>query len=205
MYKVFFNESFLIITDKAKINNGLNQSILPLQNMRQLEVWLAEAENSAKPVNMVFTYKAPKLIWKEFKSNFKIIKTAGGLIKNNSNQYLFIFRRGKWDLPKGKIDKGETLEMAAIREVKEETGITEVAIQNDLNVTYHIYRLKGKLVFKETFWYLMHSKGNETLIPQTEEDIEKAVWLSKNEIESILENTYDSIKDVIKISGLQQY
>jgi len=202
MYKVFFNESFLIISDKAENNNDVKQMILPLQNIRQPEVWLAEAESSIKPMNMVFIHKQPELIWEEFKTNFKIIKAAGGLVKNNSDQYLFIFRKGKWDLPKGKIDKEETFEDGAIREIMEETGVQTISIQKKLTTTYHIYRLKGKLVLKETFWYLLQNQGNETLVPQAEEDIEKAVWLSKNEIEPVMVNTYGSIKDVILVSGI---
>jgi 8-oxo-dGTP pyrophosphatase MutT (NUDIX family) len=202
MYKVFFNESFLIISEKAENNNGIKQIVLPLQNIRQLEVWLAEAESSTKPANMIFIHKQPELIWEKFKANFKIIKAAGGLVKNNSDQYLFIFRKGKWDLPKGKIDKGETTEDGAIREIQEETGIQTISIQNKLTTTYHIYRLKGKLVLKETFWYVVQNHGNETLIPQAEEDIEKAVWLSKNEIGLVLANTYGSVKDVILISSI---
>ncbi len=202
MYKVFFNESFLIISDKAENNNGIKQFVLPLQNTRQPEAWLAEVEFSTRPLNMAFIHKQPGLIWENFISGFKIIRAAGGLIKNNSNQYLFIFRRGKWDLPKGKIDKGETIEEAAIREIQEETGLKKVAIQNNLTTTYHIYRLKGKLVLKETFWFLVQNLVNEPLIPQAEEDIEKAAWLSKNEIETVLANSFGSIKDVILTSSV---
>ena len=202
MYKVFFNESFLIISDKAENNNGVRQLVLPLQNTRQPEVWLAEAESSARPMNMVFIHKQPELIWEGFKTNFKIIKAAGGLVRNNSNQYLFIFRKGKWDLPKGKLDKNETIEGAAIREIQEETGLINISIQNKLTTTYHIYRLKGKLVLKETFWYFLQNQGKENLIPQAEEDIERAVWLSKNEIGQVLKNTYGSIKDVIQVSSI---
>jgi 8-oxo-dGTP pyrophosphatase MutT (NUDIX family) len=202
MYKVFFNESFLIISDKAENNNGVKQTVLPLQNISQFTVWLAEAERSAKSINMVFIHKGAESIWEEFKSNFKIIKAAGGLVKNNSNQFLFIFRKGKWDLPKGKIEKGESLKIGAIREVKEETGLTDVGVQKKINITYHIYRHKEKLVLKETFWYQMQNQGNESLVPQTDEDIEKAVWLSEKEIEPVLMNTYGSIKDVLLASGL---
>lgn len=119
------------------------------------------------------------------------------MVQNSQNKYLLIFRRGKWDLPKGKIDKGETIKNAATREVMEETGLHEIELRQLIYETYHIYRFKGKLALKQTFWFFMKNTGNDKLNPQTEEDIEKAQWFSAYEIQSILPLAYLSINEVL--------
>lgn len=192
MYKVFFNDSFLIFTNKE---NGhiLGLHSFQFQSLNQVEKWLLEAESSLEPINLICICSNPKEVWVNTIEKLKIIEAAGGLIQNNKNEYLLIFRRGKWDLPKGKIDKGELKEQAAIREVREETGIKSIEIISSLSTTYHVYRLKNKLVLKKTFWFLMHHDGNDKLYPQGEEDIEKALWLPQNEIQKLMPNMFGSI------------
>lgn len=128
----------------------------------------------------------------------KKIIAAGGLVQNTKGEYLFIFRRGKWDLPKGKVDKNEKIEDAAIREVEEECGISGLEIIRPISKTYHTYTIKGEKILKETHWFFMKTNRTEKLIPQTEEDITEAVWADKKEVKTLLENTYDTIKDVGK-------
>jgi 8-oxo-dGTP pyrophosphatase MutT (NUDIX family) len=197
MYKVFFNESFLKITKGQNNAKDLNPANQLLQNVEELVDWVLTAEHAEKPLNLIYYSCEPDKIWDLFISRYKIVEAAGGLVKNKNNQYLFIFRRGKWDLPKGKIDNGESPTEAAVREVKEETGLAEVKIERELTVTHHIYRLKGKLVLKPTHWYLMINEGKDNLIPQTEEDIEKAEWLNSQELGLIHSNTFGNIKDVL--------
>ena len=132
--------------------------------------------------------------WAIFKTHFTPITAGGGVVYNDSGKILFIFRRQKWDLPKGKHDEGETIEECSLREVKEETGLTEVHLQNCLGNTYHVYREKGKTILKTTVWFSMRSPGNQPLIPQTEEDIEDIKWLGENEWSEVLNQTYPSIK-----------
>jgi len=129
----------------------------------------------------------------------KKIIAAGGLVTNEKNELLMMFRRGKWDLPKGKVDEGETLEIAAIREVQEETGIKNISLGKFIDVTNHEYfekRLNSD-VMKETHWFAMHADGESKLIPQTEEDIEKIIWADEEELKECLKNTYQSIKEII--------
>ena len=131
--------------------------------------------------------------------NKKKIIAAGGLVENEKGEILMMFRRGFWDLPKGKLDVGESIETCAVREVQEETGLQNVQLISFLCKTYHEYFDKwiNEDVIKETWWYLMKSSSTEKLIPQTEEDIEQLVWVDKKEMDKYLENTYPSIKEVI--------
>ena len=138
-------------------------------------------------------------MFEKIKQFFKHIEAAGGLIRQN-NCYLFIYRLGKWDLPKGKIDKGENPQQAAIRECEEECAISGLTIENELPNTYHIYPYKGQYALKTTYWFLMSSTYNGLLQPQTEENIEKVEWLDKNAINNqVIKNTYPSVLDLISI------
>ena len=135
--------------------------------------------------------------WSYFQSNFRQIHAAGGRVVNEDNEVLFIFRRQKWDLAKGKVDKGETLEEAALREVKEECGLTELELKSFLIATYHIYEIKGKWALKTTYWYRMIATKNQSLVPQIEEEITDMRWISASD-ESWRELTFSSIIDVIE-------
>ena len=129
----------------------------------------------------------------------KKIIAAGGLVFNDKNQLLMIFRRGKWDLPKGKLDEGENIEDCAVREVKEETGLTEVALKNFAGITYHEYfdKYSNDNALKETHWYKMHAPANQPLVPQTEEDIEIIEWVDAKHIPEKLQNSYVNIVEII--------
>lgn len=134
-----------------------------------------------------------KLFWK----HFTVIQAAGGLVTNENNEVLMIFRRGKWDLPKGKLDDGETLEECAVREVQEETGVSNIIPGNHLVTTYHTYNDFGKQMLKESHWYKMTAPSANTLTPQTEEDIMQLEWVKPEHIAEKLTNTFPSIIDVI--------
>ncbi len=136
--------------------------------------------------------------WNVFKSNFKFIQAGGGLVKNEADEYLFIFRRGKWDLPKGKLDEGETIKECALREVNEETGLQNVTLTGHLCNTHHVYHEKGIFILKESVWFDMQCSGKQQLTPQTEEDILAIQWLRQEQWSSIYENTFPSIKDVLR-------
>ena len=130
----------------------------------------------------------------------KTIIAAGGLVLNDKQELLMLFRRGKWDLPNGKLDEGETVEACALREVKEETGLQNIDMQNFIALTFHEYfdAYSNKNVIKETHWYKMYASGNQTLIPQTEEDIEKIEWTDENNIHEKLNNSYPNIMEIIE-------
>ncbi len=139
---------------------------------------------------------------KDFFKHFKLIQTGGGLIRNKKGETLFIFRRGKWDLPKGKIDKGETLEDCALREVQEETGIQKLKLGKKICITYHTYTEFGRHILKESHWYLMKSLGKEELVPQVEEDITEIRWVKDEDLEKYLSNTFPTIRSVFENAKL---
>ncbi len=134
----------------------------------------------------------------DFFKHFHLIKAAGGVVKNENEEILMIFRRAKWDLPKGKLDEGETIEQCAKREVQEETGLKKLQIIKPIAITFHTYIQFGKHNLKESHWYAMKAHGNEKLIPQTEEDITEIVWVKKDDLKIYLVNTFPTIIEVLK-------
>ena len=127
----------------------------------------------------------------------EIIEAAGGMVLNIQGDVLMIFRRGFWDLPKGKIDPGESTEICAIREVQEETGINRLEIIEKLQVTYHTYTLGNKTILKPSHWFKMIHTDNEKTIPQTEEDITEIRWMNQKEVTAILNKSYESISELL--------
>jgi 8-oxo-dGTP pyrophosphatase MutT (NUDIX family) len=150
----------------------------------------------------VFYHPDLELLKKSFYKKFTIIQAAGGLVKNEKDEILLIFRRGKWDLPKGKLDKGEKLEDCAIREVEEETGLEKVVLLSPLTITYHTYQEGARAVLKESHWYNMKVSGEQNLVPQAEEDIQELKWVNNNSLEPYLANSFPSILDVLRTDGL---
>ena len=145
----------------------------------------------------IFLHKDFDQLKKAFWKKFVIIKAGGGLVFNEKKEMLFIFRHGKWDLPKGKLDEGETIEQCAVREVEEETGLKNIDLKKNIIITYHTYDEGGKHILKESYWFEMHVSGAQKLIPQTTEDINEAKWVKKKNVEELMKNTFPSIKDVL--------
>ena len=134
---------------------------------------------------------------KAFYKKFNLIQAGGGLVLNEKKEILMIFRRGKWDLPKGKLDKGEKLADCAVREVEEETGLQQVKLQAPLLITYHTYHEGTKFILKESHWYLMHVNGKQQLVPQTEEDIHEIKWVTGKAAEKLYPDCFPSVVDVL--------
>lgn len=159
------------------------------------EILLLFNENSDK--TLCFHSSDIEMLWRKFVSIFEVIHAGGGLVANSNNEYLFIYRNEKWDLPKGKLDSGETIEECAVREVEEECGIHNLQLGSKIKNTYHIYQYKEKTVLKFTHWYHMIYPGNEELVPQLEEGITKVEWLGKEDFDKVKENTYGNILEVV--------
>jgi ADP-ribose pyrophosphatase YjhB (NUDIX family) len=190
MYTIFCNDIPIYLTDSIE---NVSEEYFFYKD----DISIEEVLNIAKSnrFNEVILYHVDlKLLWKEFKWYFKIEKAAGGLVKNNRNETLFIYRFDTWDLPKGKIEKGESKKEAAIREVEEECGIKGLEIQNKLQKTYHIFQRKNIETLKVTYWYSMNTKFEGKLIPQLEEGITDVVFKSEDGVKEALKNTYGNIK-----------
>ena len=138
---------------------------------------------------------------KRFMKDYKLVKAAGGVVTDDDARVLLIFRKGKWDLPKGKVEDNEPFELCANREVVEETGLSELALRTPLAVTYHTYTEKGKDILKETHWFLFDAPGKQPLKPQTEEGISKVEWVKREDLKNHTNNTYLLIKDVLGAAG----
>lgn len=145
----------------------------------------------------VFYHPDLEALKKAFFKKFTLVQAAGGVTKNEDGSILLIHRRGKWDLPKGKLEKREKLEDCAIREVEEETGLKNVQLIAPLLITYHTYHEGTRFILKESHWYSMKAEGKQQLKPQTEEDINDIKWVPLEEVESYMDKVFPSVKDVL--------
>ena len=203
MYKVFFNEKLIVITHPSNITLfktiPVQTESLSIEEIKKIIESFFESEGN----EIVLTHSEPLYLFKLFCSAFITIQAAGGIVLRK-DKILFIYRNDKWDLPKGKIEPHETSETAAIREVEEECGIENLKILKKLPSTFHLYKspnqkIMGKWILKETFWFEMDYEGKEEGTPQIKEGITQVKWFLKNELKEVLENTYESLKQIIKI------
>ena len=196
--KIYYNNKFFEFGE-TKSQSSQNQTIkiYSPENAQTLKIIIDDfLKNNDSNSIAILNYAFEEVI-NFFKNSFFYIEAAGGFIEKEQ-QFLFIHRLGKWDLPKGKLDKGETIENAAVRECKEECAVTNLKITKQLSSTFHIYQYKNSFALKQTFWFYMTTDHNRELIPQTEENIDAAQWFSKKEVKEIAYNdTYLTIKDVI--------
>ena len=195
MYKVFFNQKFILLTtDIISPREDSPFFYVKFTNKKFVVQML-----KSKKVKMLYLYHSKEdKLWYYFLNMFKLIEAAGGLVRNlKTNHFLFIFRNKKWDLPKGRINKNEEVQKAAIREVEEETGVENLSITKPLNTTYHIFKRNRKYRLKKTFWYLMETDYNGELTPEIKEGIEKAIWIDKKLIVSLKSQMYQNINLII--------
>ena len=189
------NEIFL--DDKSIILTNVQENIENEKYFRLKDVSLDEIIEalSHKGVERIYLYhpKDEKLM-KKFKQLIPTIKAGGGIVYNQEGKVLLIKRNGKWDLPKGKKEKGENIATCALREVEEETGVKKLLIQRFRMITYHIFKRDGQYFLKETYWYDMTTTFKKKLVPQTEEDIEKACWKDEAEVRELVKDSYKNIQ-----------
>jgi 8-oxo-dGTP pyrophosphatase MutT (NUDIX family) len=196
--KIYYNGAFILLSSDDIQQSG-NQLIVDAGNIseKDLKLQIEKFIQQKNKQDLIFVSKDINSLFKEIKKQFIYIEAAGGLIEQNK-RYLFIYRLKKWDLPKGKIDKGENPPQAALRECEEECGISDLEIIKELAPSYHVYPYKTGFALKTTYWFLMKTDFSGKLIPQTSEYIEKAEWLNKDEIKQIvMPNTYPSVSDLI--------
>lgn len=203
MYKVFFNERTVFLTDdfirNFQMRYGLFYKYRGIEDLKELLALYWEI----KKIDTLFIYHNDlDQLREKFRLCFRQIDAAGGLVRNKKDQYLVMKRRGKWDLPKGKLNKNETIEAAAVREVTEETGLSGIAIVSPMLSTYHTYYIDSRPILKRTCWFEMLYMGDDEPVPELEEDITEIKWINKSELGLIVNNTYMAIIDVFRYAGL---
>ena len=199
MYQVFINQSSITFQHFDSLSVGLrNYLYINYSDFSELEEAVALLKNNKNAVHLVFLMKEIETQWELFKRQFEIVEASGGIVFNPLNEILFIYRLGKWDLPKGKVEKGEKYDQAAVREVEEECGLEDVILEEKLLTTYHIYWLKERQILKPTHWYKMRVEKDQLLTPQLEEGIEQVCWVAPIGMQPIMNNTYASIESLLK-------
>ena len=190
MYKVFVNDKPLFLTNQIVKETDFQLFLLESVDIKQLIIKLYNNK-----IQKAYLYcPDEKEIMTKLKEKIPVCKAGGGLVYNQNNEVLFIFRNGKWDLPKGGTEKGEDLQLTAMREVTEETGVNKLLIHDKLQKTYHIFKRNGVYKLKITHWFKMSSTFTGTPIGQLEEGIEKVAWLNPDQIKDALKNSYENIK-----------
>ncbi|NVK65655.1 MAG: NUDIX domain-containing protein [Flavobacteriales bacterium] len=196
MYKVFVDHKPVIFVESKDVDK--NNPFIKVKDIgsfpKGIRLLLKTQVSVDCPLQIIC--EDPKESFKEVFSDFVKIKAAGGLVKRKEF-FLLIKRKGIWDIPKGKIDKKEAKEDAAIREVAEECGIDGHKITDPLVVTYHTMKWKGRWALKRTDWYMMKYKGPRKVVPQIKEGITKVKWMSEEHMLSIRGRTYGSINEVL--------
>ena len=195
MYKVFINDLLIEFNSLSNYNDS-EYEIIRLENQQLTEDIFNKIKGEKLTKDLLVICVSPEEVFKSFTKHFKILKAAGGIVSNAEGEFLLINRLGKWDFPKGKIEKGESAEISAIREVEEETSVKNLIITKQLETTYHIYQLRGQYILKPTNWFEMKTDALTKLIPQTEEDITEVIWDAKvNIIQKLKTNSYRSLSD----------
>jgi len=190
MYKVFVNDKPLFLTNQIFKETDFQLFLLESVDFKQLIVKYFQNK-----IQKAYLYHPDeKEIMKVLKTKIPVNKAGGGLVYNKNGDVLFIFRNGKWDLPKGGTDKGEAIEDTAMREVEEETGVNGLSISKKLQKTYHIFKRNGVYKLKITHWFEMQSTYEGIPIGQAEEGIEKVEWKNPEQIKEALKNSYENIK-----------
>lgn len=198
--KIYFQHKPLFITDErtkeAEQLKDLN-GYLFIQNFSNDKApEIIKTMEKDTVAGIVVLHNDVEAAFESIKRHFKFLQAAGGLVHTENDEFLLIFRRDKWDLPKGKLDEGEAIESCALREAEEETGLRNAQLKDFLTVTYHTYYQNGEPVLKESHWYLIEAQ-HQALVPQTQEDIEECRWVKTSDLAVYLENTHPSIADVL--------
>jgi len=194
MYTIFINDAAIYLIDSY---NSHDEKLVVNYEDVNLATLLKTIENNECQSTYLF-HEDIDYLWYEFKKQFQVIEAAGGVVFNELEQVLWIYRNDRWDLPKGKIEHKEERTTAAIREVEEECGITNLVLKDFLIPTYHIYAYKEAHVLKITYWYEMFTNSGQALVPQLEEGITEVSWLKGIEMQEAIKDTYDNIKLVFE-------
>jgi 8-oxo-dGTP pyrophosphatase MutT (NUDIX family) len=194
MYKVFVNDKPFFLTNEIVKETDFQFFLLESTDIKKLVINMFN--NKIKKCYLY--YPDEKVILKKLKEKIPVQRAGGGLVYNKKGEVLFIFRNGKWDLPKGGKEKREKMKLTAMREVEEETGVDNLIITKKLQKTYHIFKRNGIYKLKITQWYEMKTDFEGTPVGQLEEGIEKVAWLNPDQIQEAMKNSYENIKLVFE-------
>ena len=207
MYKIFFNNKPLFIVDNisSRIEEYLHhEDTVFIDEFNSHSVKAMLHEMALEKIHAgVFLHDDPGEVYNAIKRKYTFVQAAGGFVHTDDKHILLIFRRGKWDLPKGKLDNGEELESCALREIKEETGLQQVLSEGKLCTTYHTYHQEGRYWLKESHWFMVKAVKQNEFVPQLDEDIEKCEWVAVDQLAPYMENSMGSIIDVVS-AGIKQ-
>jgi 8-oxo-dGTP pyrophosphatase MutT (NUDIX family) len=201
-YKIYINESPLILTQTSDLadESAFERSLIHAIYRGKPKIllnYIELLEKNKHHEGIIIQADNAEQLWKDFKSLYFYIKAGGGLVINPFGKVLLIFRRGVWDLPKGKQDPGETLAQTALREVREETGVPDLKIVEKLDNGYHCYMMSKQRTLKRTRWYLMQTTSPDQLVLQKEEGIQDAAWFDPKELPKLTMPMYNNIRDVL--------
>jgi 8-oxo-dGTP pyrophosphatase MutT (NUDIX family) len=203
MYKVFYKSNEIVfLRHGLEFPSSQHVHVLLNPENRQLITALRSCFFEPTGINKLYILcNDPEAVFQNFVKSLFLIEAAGGIVTNNFQEWLLIKRSGVWDLPKGKVDTGETVRQAAVREVKEETGISSVSIVKELSPSYHIYPMDDEWVFKRTYWFLMLG-SKDRLKPQKEEKISEAIWINEQALKKVIPHMYPSLLNVVVEAGV---
>jgi ADP-ribose pyrophosphatase YjhB (NUDIX family) len=198
--KIFVNEKPIYLTNaltKDLKELSLKNNTILIENKSVDATALLKKLDKKKYAVAILQSTKIEILKNDFFSQFDIIEAAGGIVQNENKDILFIFRRGKWDLPKGKLEEGESIETCAVREIEEETGISHLTLKRKIGETYHIYEEKGKTILKISHWFYFTCPSSQKMVAQTEEDIAEVKWIATQNIKEPMANTYNNIKEIL--------
>lgn len=199
--KIYFNDKPLFLCDDVDVSlqpyvHHDDAVFIDELNTHTVKSMIHEMQDASVHAG-VFFHKDLEELKTDFFKKFTLVKAAGGFVQNENKEVLMMFRRGKWDLPKGKLDNKESPEQGAVRETEEETGLTNIKLVSPLITTYHTYHEGTKFILKETSWFTMKVAGEQNPVPQAEEQITKLEWVKKNDLKKYLDNSFPSVNDVL--------
>lgn len=205
--KIYYNNKPLILTNDGKeyirkhaIAQGYQYYIGAFPRHFRLAIQHLDKPGS---LGVIIEDLSPQSLQKELHELYEPIDAGGGVVQNEQGDVLMIYRRGKWDLPKGKRDDGEDIAQCALREVSEETGLQKLQLGDKICDTYHIYSQQNQQLLKHTAWYHMKGQAAEQLTPQKEENILEARWVPEENLSHVIYKSYEAIREVLKESGLK--
>jgi 8-oxo-dGTP pyrophosphatase MutT (NUDIX family) len=198
-FKIFVKDKLVLFTDSLSV--PFKEKAVHIYHYQGMSPLITEFERFLKlrkvRTMVVFRKKNIEALFESFKNNFKETRAAGGAVINKKEEVLMIYRHGRWDLPKGKKNRGERNRETALREVMEETGLQKLKIKHKIDITYHFYRRNKRLIIKKTHWYLMKAGKKQELIPAMEEGIERVKWIPFEKAKKKSNKTFRSITEVL--------